>query len=236
MEIERKFMIREFPKLQCIREALVWQSYISIDPEIRIRKIQETKVLHWDGISLRDIQVGDEVSVNLECQTTQFTNCVNDILQDGRVHAIERDFIFVIIEREIKKVPRYNVTVKPEGNLVSCIPEYMNAYILTFKGDGSLCRAEVEIEVTESQYNELISTAIIQKPPIVKQYRIFDLDGKRLECSLVDDETLNAFMYAEVEFDNVEDANAFIPPTYLSTEITNNADWKMKRYWERTRN
>jgi CYTH domain-containing protein len=37
-EIERKFLIKEFPDLEPLCEAHVEQSYISIDPEIRIRK------------------------------------------------------------------------------------------------------------------------------------------------------------------------------------------------------
>lgn len=47
---------------------------------------------------------------------------------------------------------------------------------------------------------------------IRKDYRIYQLpDGRKLECSLVDGGTENAFLYAEVEFPTVEEANAFVP-------------------------
>ena len=38
-EIERKFWMKGFPKhLTCLRQADIWQGYISVEPEIRIHK------------------------------------------------------------------------------------------------------------------------------------------------------------------------------------------------------
>lgn len=44
MEIERKFLLKKFPPLPTYEEYEVTQGYISIDPEVRIRKRW-----HWLG-------------------------------------------------------------------------------------------------------------------------------------------------------------------------------------------
>ena len=38
-------------------------------------------------------------------------------------------------------------------------------------------------------------------------------------------------MYAEVEFDSVEAANAFVPPAFLGREMTEARDFSMSSYW-----
>lgn len=37
MEIERKFLIKHLPNLPTVRNSIVYQGYVSIDPEVRIR-------------------------------------------------------------------------------------------------------------------------------------------------------------------------------------------------------
>ena len=71
---------------------------------------------------------------------------------------------------------------------------------------------------------------------IKKEYRVYELpNGLQLECSLVDEGSSFAFMYAEVEFPSEEEAEAFAPCFDYVGEITQCADYKMKNYWKRTR-
>ena len=105
---------------------------------------------------------------------------------------------------------------------------------LTVKGSGELCREEIETSVTRKQFEALCRVA--EKEPIRKLKRCYKLpDGLLLECSLVDEGTENEFMYAEVEFESVAAAEAFVPPDYLGKEVTYDNSWKMNNYWKRTR-
>ena len=77
---------------------------------------------------------------------------------------------------------------------------------------------------------------IVGKDPIRKHKCDYILPGGLvLECSLVDEGIENEFMYAEVEFPSVEEAEAFEVPPYLGKEVTYDRYWKMNNYWKRTR-
>lgn len=107
-------------------------------------------------------------------------------------------------------------------------------YKITVKGSGELCREEIETSVTKEQFEGLCRIA--GKEPIHKLKRNYILpDGLLLECSLVDEGTETEFMYAEVEFETVEAAEAFTVPDYLGKEVTYDNSWKMNNYWKRTR-
>ena len=108
--------------------------------------------------------------------------------------------------------------------------ESKGRYILTLKGEGHLSREEIEGEISDVFAKEIIR--FTGKEPIVKTMKIYDLsDGLKLECSAVDDK----FMYAEIEFESEEAANAFVPPSFLGKEVTYDPQMKMNNYWERTR-
>ena len=150
MEIERQFLITEFPALPEIYRAQVWQGYLSTAPVVRIRRFSP--------------------------------------------------------------------------------PDGCDRYELTVKGKGTLVRAEVNIPIDAAQYEEM--SGILKKEPIHKDYRVYELpDGLRLECSAVDPGTDHWFMYAEVEFDSVEAAKAFVPPAFLGREMTEVRDFSMSNYW-----
>lgn len=107
-------------------------------------------------------------------------------------------------------------------------------YKLCIKGQGTLVREEVELSLDEDRFTRLKS--LLHGEMIRKDYRIYQLpDGRKLECSLVDGGTENAFLYAEVEFPTVEEANAFVPPAFLGKDVTEVPGSSMSSYWERTR-
>ena len=154
MEIERQFLITEFPDLPEIYSAQVWQGYLSTAPVVRIRRFSP-----------------------------------------------------------------------PHGD---------DRYELTVKGKGTLVRAEVNIPIEAAQYEEM--SGLLRREPIHKDYRVYELPGGlRLECSAVDAGTDHGFMYAEVEFDSVEAANAFVPPSFLGREMTEVRNFSMSAYWVRGR-
>lgn len=157
MEIERKFLLEKFPPIPTYEEYEVTQGYISIDPEVRIRK-----------------------KVTLTGQFKGHVDCK-----------------------------------------------------LAVKGDGLLEREEIETVISEEVFERLKN--FIGKPMIQKIYRRYQLDDKVLECSAVDLSLSSAFIYAEVEFESKQDAQAFQWPFQDGVEVTYDQDFKMKRYWERTR-
>lgn len=152
MEIERKFLIDEFPgDLPLIKEAEVFQGYLSVDPVVRIRSSR---------------------------------------------------------------------TALGTG------------YVLCFKGNGTLARQETEIDIDEKTFGELEN--LLKAPMIRKDYKVYALpDGHKLECSLVDQDTPTSFLFAEVEFETIEEAQAWCPPAFLSREVTEDRSYGMAGYWVR---
>lgn len=108
------------------------------------------------------------------------------------------------------------------------------SYRLCFKGKGTLVRQETELDLTAEQFGEL--KKLLSAPMIRKERRVYLLpDGHRLECSRVDPGESTEFFYAEVEFETVEDAEAFIPPAFLGREVTGDGGYTMAGYWLQTR-
>lgn len=103
-------------------------------------------------------------------------------------------------------------------------------YILCFKGEGTLVRQEIEMPLSEEIFTQLLE--LLPAPMMRKDYRVYGLpDGHKLECSLVDGDTPDAFYYAEVEFGSVEESEAFVPPAFLGEEVTEDPDFSMSQYW-----
>lgn len=155
MEIERKFLIDRFPEdYPLLKEAVVYQGYLSVKPVVRIRSMQE---------------------------------------ENGHV-----------------------------------------SYILCFKGEGTLARKEIELELKKETFEEL--QELLPAPMIRKDYKVYRLpDGHKLECSLVDRGSQTEFMFAEVEFDSIEEAKRFTPCDCLGREVTEERGYSMGAYWSATR-
>lgn len=108
------------------------------------------------------------------------------------------------------------------------------SYFIAIKSDGKLTRREVEIPISKDHFYAL--TDMIEQEFISKEFRIYELpNGLELECSLVDSGLSSEFMYAEVEFRSIEEAERFKPCFDYVGEITRCDDYKMKNYWRRTR-
>lgn len=106
-------------------------------------------------------------------------------------------------------------------------------YKLAIKGDGLLSREEVEFDISEAEYEQL--KTIVPAKMITKDYKVYDLEGLRLEVSYVDAGNHSEFFYAEIEFSSEEEAEKFNPPSFLFEEVTYDRNYKMKNYWKRTR-
>ncbi len=102
-------------------------------------------------------------------------------------------------------------------------------YILCIKGQGALLHAEIELPLTAEQYDALV--LLLAAPAATKELRTYRLPGgSLLECSLVDEGNESSFFYAEVEFDTVQAADAFVPPAFLGREVTGEPGYSMAAY------
>lgn len=155
---------------------------------------------------------------------------------------IERRFIVSAFPQDLEILRKAEVkqgyisTGEPEARIRWTKDEHKTTYKLAFKTDGSLAREEVEFDISEENYAEL--KRLLKGEMITKDYRAYALPNDyRLEVCKVDEGMPTEYMYAEVEFESVEEAMAFdvanIP--YFVKEVTEDRSYNMKKYWDRTR-
>lgn len=93
-----------------------------------------------------------------------------------------------------------------------------DSYWLTYKGGGMMAREEYNLPLTKDSYEHLIKKAdgnIITK----HRYEIPDGTGKTIELDIFDG-LFEGTIFAEVEFDSIEEANSYIPPSWLTKDVT----------------
>ena len=108
-------------------------------------------------------------------------------------------------------------------------------YDLTIKGEGTLSREEIIKDLSAEEYGALLGLTHGAEP-IVKDLRTYDYEGRTLEFSYVDPQRASGFSYAEVEFPSEEEARAFLAPEWFGQESTEDGTFRMKLYWQETRN
>lgn len=124
------------------------------------------------------------------------------------------------------------ISVNPVVRIRKTVNECGEEYILCFKGAGTIARQETEIKLEKSTFQEL--EKLLRAPMIHKGFRVYRLpDGLDLECSRVDAGRPSEFMYAEIEFDTLEQALSYQPPEFLSNEVTHDRKYGMASYWLR---
>lgn len=154
---------------------------------------------------------------------------------------IERRFIVSAFPEHLELLRRaqvkqgYICTGEIEARIRKTEDAHKTTYKLAFKTDGTLVREEVEFDISEENYHELLK--LLKGEMISKDYRVYPLDGYRLEVCKVDEGKSTEYIYAEVEFSTIKEAEAFdaacIP--YIVKEVTKDRSYNMKKYWERTR-
>lgn len=101
-------------------------------------------------------------------------------------------------------------------------------YYMTYKSKGLLAREEYNLPLNEAAYHHLISKAdgiILTKKRYKRQ-----LEGSALQVELdVFSGTYEGLMLAEVEFSSVEEAEAFIPPSWFGRDVTFSGEYQNSR-------
>ena len=137
------------------------------------------------------------------------------------------------IERKylVRKLPenleQYNKKKIAQGYLctepVVRIRRSNNDYYMTYKGDGLMVREEYNLPLTQEAYEHL-------RPQlggllIAKTRYLIPLDGKLTAELDVFEEDLNGLVIVEVEFNTVEEANAFHAPDWFGEDVTNSGKY-----------
>ncbi len=118
-----------------------------------------------------------------------------------------------------------------EQSYISLAPEVRirredNNFVLTRKGEGTLCRSEEEEIISEAQYNSYLPLAVTH-PINKKRYYVPIQDGFIAEVDIFEG-YLSGLVTVEVEFPSVHDSEIFIPPFWFGTEVTADNNYKNK--------
>lgn len=145
------------------------------------------------------------------------------------MHEIEKKFIINNIPDtsmfKHHKLRQGYVSLDSNGTEVR-IREKNDQFFLTVKSSGGLVRTEVEIEIDNDNFNNLwllCENRIIQKTRFLipaENSIVYELD--------IFEGSLCGLAILEIEFDSVESAKNFSPPSWFGEEVTNNKKYKNK--------
>lgn len=98
---------------------------------------------------------------------------------------------------------------------------YGTAFYWTIKGQGQMVRSEHETCLTADAFYDMLPThsaVRINK----RRYSLDNMPGcKKVELDVFDDSYTDVECIAEIEFETEEEANAYVPEKWMSTEVTN---------------
>lgn len=114
--------------------------------------------------------------------------------------------------------------------------EEKETYALCIKSKGSLERIEVQKELTEKEFCELMIVGKLEEDDFIKKhfYR-YKVGEYELTLGRVDSGKSTEFCYGEIEFSSKDEAEDFKAPDWFGKEVTHDKTYKMCSYWERTR-
>lgn len=98
-----------------------------------------------------------------------------------------------------------------------------NDYYMTYKGDGLMAREEYNLPLTEEAYTHLRPK--IDGLLIAKTRYLIPLNDKLTAELDIFEEDLKGLVIVEVEFDSVEEANAFSAPDWFGEDVTNSGKY-----------
>ena len=96
-------------------------------------------------------------------------------------------------------------------------------YYITYKGAGLLAREEYNLALNKEAYESLIKKCdgiILSKT----RYEIPEKDNLTIELDIFKG-VYEGLILAEVEFESIEQANAYIPPAWFGEDVTSNTNY-----------
>ncbi len=108
------------------------------------------------------------------------------------------------------------LSIDPNGKEIR-LRQKDDSYFLTIKSQGTLERQEFETELSKNQFEVLWPA--VGKQKIIKRRYFLSQENSLIEIDIYD-QPLNGLIVAEIEFQSVEAANAYIPEPWMIQEIT----------------
>jgi adenylate cyclase len=138
---------------------------------------------------------------------------------------IERKFVVREVPPELREAPPDQIRqgyLSLEPVEVRIRSRAGRPHELTLKSSGGLRRAEVNVELTPEQFDEL--WPFVQRS-IEKERTVLELDEGTVEVDRYSGK-LAGLVVAEVEFDSEVEAEAFTPPGWFGREVTADARYR----------
>lgn len=136
---------------------------------------------------------------------------------------IERKFLIKLeaIPYDISTLPKLEITqgylTRDPAIRVRSMGD--NRFYMTFKGktEDSLVRREVELPISKDAYEILMNHQGTKR--IKKNRYVVNENGNKFEIDIFEDH-LKGLAFLEVEFNSEEEAKAFVVPTWVEKEVT----------------
>lgn len=137
---------------------------------------------------------------------------------------IERKFLIKELPADLESYDKQRIS---QGyintNPVVRIRRSNDEYYLTYKGKGHMVREEYNLPLTAEAFEHMLPK--IDGILIDKIRYLIPLDEKHTAELDIFQGTLTPLRLVEVEFDSVEDANAFVPPAWFGDDVTTNRQY-----------
>lgn len=138
---------------------------------------------------------------------------------DKEVFEIERKFLIKNLPNNLEKYEKKEIL----QGYISTAPALRlrksnNQYFFTFKGKGVIKKVEFEQEITKNEFENLWEK--IENNPIIKTRYLIPLEDELVAELDVYEGHLKGFANVEVEFNSIEQAKAFIAPSWFGKDIS----------------
>lgn len=132
---------------------------------------------------------------------------------------IERKFIPLSLPDNLKSYPHHEIEQAYLNTApVVRIRKQNDVFFLTYKGGGMMARTEYNLPINKKSYYHLLEKAdgnIISKT----RYLIPIKDGLTAELDIFKG-IFEGWLLVEVEFNSVDDANSFVPPSWFGRDVS----------------
>ena len=138
---------------------------------------------------------------------------------------IERKFLVREIPNleglKCSKIKQGYISISPEVR----VRKKDDTYYLTKKGEGMIVREEIEKEISKSEgekyFSKIISNLIEKNRYYIKH------DEYTIELDIYEGK-FKGLIVAEIEFNTLDEAMAFTPPTWFGEDISENIEYRNK--------
>lgn len=138
---------------------------------------------------------------------------------------IERKFLIKHLSFDISSYPQCSITQSYISmNPTIRLRKSNQDIFLTVKGSGALAREEFELPITKTQYLSLLQK--VDTPSVIKTRYFIPLENKLIAELDVYNGNLKGLLTVEVEFQTLEQAYAFNPPSWFGLEVTEDNRYK----------